>query len=64
MTLTPREHDVIRLVAEGLTDQEIAVRLRVSAHRVAHIVTSIRHKLDAQSRTQAAVIAVRAGLIE
>ena len=59
--LTPRELDVLRLAALGLTDAQIAHELRLSAHHVGHVMASACHKLGASSRTQAVAIAVRAG---
>lgn len=61
--LSGREHDVLRLVAEGLADREIARRLRLSPHTVHRHVANIRTKLGLPSRAAAAAHAVRAGLI-
>ncbi|MGH3022102.1 MAG: LuxR C-terminal-related transcriptional regulator [Gaiellaceae bacterium] len=63
-TLTPRERDVVGLLAEGLTNRQIAERLVVSEHTVHRHVTNILRKLDVPSRTAAAAWAVRAGLNE
>ena len=60
--LTPREREVLALLAEGLTNRGIAERLVVSEHTVHRHVTSILRKLDLGSRTAAAALAVRAGL--
>jgi len=60
--LTPRECEVLSLVAEGLTNQEIAQRLVVSGHTVHRHVTSILRKLAVPSRAAAASVAVRHGL--
>jgi DNA-binding NarL/FixJ family response regulator len=62
--VTPRERDVLRLLAEGLTNREIADRLVVSEHTVHRHVTNILRKLDVNSRTAAAIHAVRSGLVE
>ena len=62
--LTPRERDVLLLVAEGLTNRQIAERLVVSEHTVHRHVTNILRKLDLPTRTAAAAVAVRAGLAE
>jgi RNA polymerase sigma factor (sigma-70 family) len=62
--LTAREREVIRLLAEGLTNREIAERLVVSEHTVHRHVTNILRKLGLSSRTAAAAHAVRAGLLE
>ena len=61
--LTPRELEVLRLVAEGLTNEQIAEQLVVSEHTVHHHVTSIKRKLDLPSRTAAAAYAFRHGLL-
>ena len=45
--LTPREHEVLRLLAEGLTNRQIAERLVVSEHTVHRHVTNLLRKLDA-----------------
>ena len=60
--LTPREREVLALLAEGLTNRAIAQRLVLSEHTVHRHVTSILRKLDLPSRTAAAALAVRAGL--
>ena len=62
--LTPREREVLRLLAEGLTNRQIAERLVVSEHTVHRHVTNILRKLDLPSRTAAAAHAVRSGLLE
>lgn len=62
--VTPREHDVLRLLAEGLTNREIARRLVVSEHTVHRHVTNILRKLELPSRAAAAAYAVRAELLE
>jgi RNA polymerase sigma factor (sigma-70 family) len=62
--LTPREHEVLRLVAEGLTNRQIARRLVLSEHTVHRHVTNLLRKLDVPSRTAAAALAARLGLLE
>jgi two-component system nitrate/nitrite response regulator NarL len=61
--LTPRELEVLRLMAEGLTNRGIAFRLGISEYTVKFHVNAILTKLDAQSRTEAAVKAARLGLL-
>jgi DNA-binding NarL/FixJ family response regulator len=62
-SLTSREIEVLRLVAAGHTDAEIAARLVLSAHTVHRHVSNIRTKLAVSSRAAAAAWAVRnAGL--
>jgi len=61
--LTGRELEVLRLLAEGLSNKEIAHALGVSDHTAKFHVNAILAKLGAQSRTEAVVKAMRAGLI-
>ena len=62
--LTPRELAVLSLVADGRADKEIGFALRISGHTASRHVKHIIAKMDARSRTEAAVRAVRAGLLE
>jgi LuxR family transcriptional regulator, maltose regulon positive regulatory protein len=62
--VTPREREVLALLADGLTNREIAERLVVSEHTVHRHVTNILRKLDLPSRTAAATHAIRSGLLE
>ncbi|HET7095055.1 MAG TPA: LuxR C-terminal-related transcriptional regulator, partial [Thermomicrobiales bacterium] len=62
LPLSARERDVLRLLAEGRTDREIAAALSLSYRTVTTHVTAILSKLDVESRTAAAVYAVRSGL--
>jgi DNA-binding NarL/FixJ family response regulator len=59
---TERELDVLHLLVEGGADKEIAAALSISRRTAAGHVASIMRKLDAGSRTEAAVKAVRLGL--
>ncbi len=61
--LTPREQDVLKLLAEGLPNKGVASRLEVSEHTVKFHVNSIMGKLNAQSRTEAVILATRLGLL-
>lgn len=61
--LTPREAEVLQLMAHGLTNKAIAQHLNISSHTVKFHVNAIMSKLHAQSRTQAVVQATRQGLI-
>ncbi len=61
--LTPREQDVLKLLAEGLPNKGVASRLEVSEHTVKFHVNSIMGKLNAQSRTEAVTLATRLGLL-
>jgi DNA-binding CsgD family transcriptional regulator len=61
--LTARELDVLRLVAQGLSDSEIAERLVVSPHTVHRHVANVRAKLRLPSRAAAVAYAAREGLL-
>lgn len=61
--LTPREEEVLALLAEGLSNRAIGQALDISEHTVKFHVNAIMTKLDAQSRTEAVVRATRLGLI-
>ncbi len=61
--LTPRELEVLELVAEGLSNKLIAARLDISEHTAKFHVTTIMAKLGVQSRTEAVVRAARLGLL-
>jgi two-component system, NarL family, response regulator YdfI len=62
-TLTPRERQVLDMMAEGLSNKEIAWRLQISEHTVKFHVSSILAKLGASSRTEAVTQGLRRGLI-
>jgi RNA polymerase sigma factor (sigma-70 family) len=61
-SLTPREEEVLRLIARGLTNQQIANDLGVSLNTVKKHARRVITKLNVSDRTQAAVLAVRLGL--
>lgn len=61
--LTPRELEVLRMMADGAANKEIAWRLGISEHTVKFHVASILGKLDAGSRTEAVTRGLRSGLI-
>jgi two-component system NarL family response regulator len=63
LSLTARELEVIRLITEGADNATIGRELSISRHTVKQYVTNILEKLGVQSRVQAAVFAVRAGLV-
>jgi len=60
--LTPREREVLNLLAEGLRNQDIAGRLSIAEKTVKHHISSILSKLQLNHRTEAAVLASRSGL--
>ena len=61
--LTERELDVLALLADGLTNSEIAARLVVSVHTVRNHVANLSAKLGAHSKLEALSIAIRRGLL-
>jgi two-component system, NarL family, nitrate/nitrite response regulator NarL len=61
--LTPREQEVLQLLAQGLPNKLIAARLGISDHTVKFHVNAILGKLGAQSRTEALAQAARLGLV-
>jgi DNA-binding NarL/FixJ family response regulator len=63
-SLTPREREVLRLLAEGLSDKEIAERMYVGSGTVRTHVVNIFGKLGVHSRLQAFVFTVRHGLVD
>lgn len=62
--LTPREHEVLALVADGLRNREIAQRLGVTEHTVKFHLAAVFGKLGATSRTDAVRRGFRLGLIQ
>jgi DNA-binding NarL/FixJ family response regulator len=62
--LSPREEEVLRLLATGETNRQIAKRLFVAEETVKSHVASIFRKLEVSDRTRAAILAVKAGLVE
>ncbi len=61
--LTPREREVLQLLASGIVNKEIAARLSISEHTVKFHVASILGKLSASTRTEAVSLAIRRGLV-
>lgn len=62
-TLSPREIEVLAMLAEGTSNKAIAFRLGISEHTVKFHVTSIMTKLNAGSRTEAVTLGIRQGLV-
>ena len=61
--LTPRERDVLALMAEGASNKQIARQLGISVHTAKFHVASVLEKLDATGRTDAVAHAARMGVI-
>jgi DNA-binding NarL/FixJ family response regulator len=61
--LTPREREVLEMLASGLSNKEIAFRMKISEHTVKFHVASIFNKLDASTRTEAVMHGIRKGLV-
>ncbi len=63
VSLTPREIEVLRLLADGASNKIVAHKLGISDHTVKFHVTSILSKLNAGTRTEAVTLGVRMGLV-
>ena len=61
--ITSRETEVLRMLAEGLVNKDIATRLGISEHTVKFHISSILDKLGASTRTEAVALGIRRGLI-
>lgn len=61
--LTPREREVLEMLAEGLSNKEIAWRMKISEHTVKFHVASIFGKLNVSTRTEAVMQGIRQGVI-
>ena len=62
--LTPREREVVALLAEGMANKEITAALQVSANTIKYHLAEIMQKLGARTRTEAVVAATRAGFLQ
>ena len=62
--LTKREIEVLKLLAEGLFNKEIAYKLSISERTVKNHVSNIFKKINASDRTQAAVFAIKNNLVD
>lgn len=62
--LTNREEEVLKLIAEGLFNKEIAAKLEISERTVKNHVSNIFKKIDVSDRTQAAVFAIKNNLVD
>lgn len=63
-TLTPRQREVLHLVAEGYSSVDIARELRLSRHTVKNYMERILDRLGARDRNEAVAIALRQGILE
>ena len=61
--LTARELEVLRLVARGLSNKEIAADLGITTHTVKYHLAAVLEKLGVRSRTEAVSLGVRTGLV-
>ncbi|HEX9394793.1 MAG TPA: LuxR C-terminal-related transcriptional regulator [Gemmatimonadales bacterium] len=61
--LTARELEVLRLVARGLSNKEIAADLGITLHTVKYHLAAVLEKLDVRSRTEAVSLGIRTGLV-
>jgi len=64
LNLTEREMDVLRLIAAGKSNQEVADELFISVKTVKYHVTNLLAKLGVEDRTQAAIYAYKHGLVK
>jgi DNA-binding NarL/FixJ family response regulator len=60
---TRREKDILRLIADGSTNTEIAATLRISSHTVAQHVTTMLRRTNSRNRVQLALLAAREGVL-
>ena len=61
---TTREHEVLTMLAKGLTNKQIGRVLKISSNTVRNHVNSIIDKLEVSDRTEAATTAIQRGIIE
>lgn len=61
--LSPREQDVLKLVADGKTNKAIGIALGISEYTVRNYMGEIRRKFNTNSRAEAVAVAIRAGII-
>jgi two-component system, NarL family, response regulator len=62
-SLTPREMEVLKLIADGKSNKEIAKDLSVSEDTIKHHVSNVINKLEVADRTEAVLVAIKRGLI-
>ncbi len=61
--LTPRELDVLRMLADGLSNKQVALQLHISEHTVKYHLSSVFGKLGVSSRTEAVMAGIQRGII-
>ncbi len=61
--LTPRETEILRYIAQGYLNKQLAIKLGISEQTIKNHVSSILRKLNANARTEAVVLAIKQGLI-
>src|SRR6185437_2197602 len=61
--LTPRESEVLNLLAQGLSNKEIAQRLQISDHTVKYHLASVFAKLGVSRRTEAVMLGIQRGIV-
>lgn len=61
--LTPREHEILRVLVRGLNERDIARQLHISENTVRNHVVHIREKLNAHSRLHAVILALQLGIV-
>ena len=64
VSLTPREIEIIKLLADGASTSEAALKLYLSEFTVRDYISNVMKRLNAQNRTEVAVKAIRLGIIE
>jgi DNA-binding NarL/FixJ family response regulator len=62
--LTPREAEIIRLIAQGASNREIATALFIAEKTVKNRITNILSQLDLRDRTQLAIVAIQKGIVD
>ena len=62
-SLTPRELEVLRMIADGMSNKAIAWRLSISEHTVKYHLSSVFGKLGVSSRTEAVMVGIQRGII-
>jgi two-component system nitrate/nitrite response regulator NarL len=62
--LSPRQEQVLDLIAQGLSNKEVAGKLQLTERTVKHYMTDLLHKLQVRNRTEAALIASRRAAVE